>query len=81
AMTHPTLGRPLVKALAYGSSIPELDVADVAAFEVVRLSLAVESAVADLAEASASARAEADALERALADDAGAAIEEFMRRS
>ena len=29
AMSHPALGRPRVKALPYGSSIPEIEVADV----------------------------------------------------
>jgi hypothetical protein len=66
AMTHPTLGRPLVKALAYGSSIPEIDVSDVNAFECVRLDNNTEDEIAKLAEDSAKARAQADILERKL---------------
>lgn len=77
-LSHPVFGRPSVKALAYGSSIPEIDPTDFAAFPVVRLEAATESAIADLAEASAAARAEADVLERELAEDAGRIIEAFI---
>ena len=34
ALSHPVFGRPLVKSIAYGSSIPEIEVADIEAFEV-----------------------------------------------
>jgi hypothetical protein len=78
ALTHPLLGRPLVKALAYGSSIPEIDVSDMEKLEVVRLSPAQELAIADLAEASAKARADADLLERAMARDAEKIIDRFI---
>jgi hypothetical protein len=80
AMSHPTLGRPLVKALAYGSSVPHLDVGDVKGFEVVRLGAATESKVADLAEAAAKARGDADLIEQAMGREAGEFIEEFMHR-
>jgi hypothetical protein len=43
-----------------------------------RFSEAVETAIADQAEASAEARAQADALERELADDAGRLIGRFL---
>jgi hypothetical protein len=78
AMSHPTLGRPLVKSLAYGSSIPEIDVSDLAALEIVRLDPGIEADIAELAETSANARAEADILERAIAADAGAIIDRFL---
>ena len=78
ALSHPILGRPLVKSIAYGSSIPEIEVADIEAFEVVRLRASEESAIAELAEASARARAEADVLEREIAGDAEAIIKRFM---
>jgi hypothetical protein len=78
AMSHPFFGRPVVKSLAYGSSIPEIEVADVADFEVVRLKREQESAIADLTEASAKARAEADLLERQVAADAEAIIGSFI---
>lgn len=77
-LTHPTHGRPLLIRAAYGTSIPHLDPGDVADFPVVRLDEAVESAIADLAEASANARAEADALEREVAGDASSIIAQFM---
>lgn len=78
ALSHPMLGRPLVKSLAYGSSIPEIEVADLANHEVVRLKPADECAIADLAEASAKARAAADVIEREIARDAGTIIAQFM---
>jgi hypothetical protein len=81
AMSHPMLGRPLVKSLAYGSSIPEIEVADLVDLEIVRLKPSEESAIADLAEASARARAEADLFDRDIAQDAAAIIERFMART
>ena len=77
-MTHRTHGRPLLIRAAYGTSIPHLDPYDVANFPVVRLDKDVESAIADLAEASAQARASADVLEREIARDAGTIIARFM---
>lgn len=78
ALSHPVLGRPLVKALAYGSSIPEIDPADFSEFPVVRLEREQEAAIAELAAAGAQARAEADALEWQLAEDAGRIIDRFI---
>lgn len=79
ALSHPLLGRPLVKSLAYGSSIPEIDVADLGSHEVVRLNPTEENTIADLVTASAKARSDADILERAIAVDAGAIIDRFIR--
>lgn len=78
ALSHSRFGRPLVKSLAYGSSIPEIEVADIEAFEVVRLKAAVERAISDLAEASAKSRAAADLLEREIAAEASAIIDRFI---
>lgn len=78
AMTHPALGRPLVKALAYGSSIPEIDPADLAGLNVVRLNPRAEGDIADLAEASAKARADADLEERHVTRIAEEIIDRFM---
>lgn len=80
ALSHPTLGRPLVKALAFGSSIPHLDVADVQRFQVVRVQSEVESEIAKLADESASARYLADALEQELARYAGKIIDRFIAK-
>ena len=81
ALSHPLLGRPLVKSLAYGSSIPEIDTADFAALEVVRLSSREEDTLADLSEESAAARANADILERQLATDASQLVDRFLAGS
>lgn len=78
ALSHPMLGRPLVKSLAYGSSIPEIDPSDFAKTEVVRIAPRDEEAIADLAEESAAERARADVLEREVAVDAGNLIERFI---
>ena len=75
ALTHPTLGRPLLIREAYGTSIPHLDPEDVARFPVVRLGEAVENRVADLAEGAARARSEADEIERSMAAEADEIIE------
>lgn len=78
ALTHRTHGRPLLIRAAYGTSIPHLDPGDVMNFPVVRLNLTEESAIADLAEASAKARATADQLEREIARDASTIIDRFI---
>lgn len=77
ALSHPLLGRPIVKSLAYGSSIPEIEVADLASLAIVRLDPGIESEIAGLAESAAAARAAADTLEREMAMDAGKIIERF----
>ncbi|MDP1592284.1 MAG: hypothetical protein Q8M07_31270 [Prosthecobacter sp.] len=78
ALTHRALGRPLLIRAAYGTSIPHLDPTEVADFPVARFSPEVESAIADLAEAAAKARAEADSIERETAVDAGRIIDAFI---
>ena len=78
ALSHPRLGRALVKALAYGSSIPEIDPTDFAQLQIVRLSPKQETAIADLAEKSAALRARADVLERKMAGAAGDLVDQFI---
>lgn len=78
ALTHPTLGRPVLIREAYGTSIPHLDPGDVARFPVVRFDKAVEDQIADLAEEAARARAEADEIERGMAAEADEIIEAFI---
>lgn len=77
-LTHRTHGRPLLIRAAYGTSIPHLDPGDVADFPVVRLDELIEDQIADLAESAARDRAEADAIERKLAEDAGALVDRFI---
>jgi hypothetical protein len=78
ALSHPTLGRPLVKALAYGSSVPEIDVADLAELEIVRVKRSTEDAIADLSEEGAALLAKADILENAMAADAEDILSRFV---
>jgi hypothetical protein len=78
ALSHPVLGRPLVKALAYGSSIPEIDVADIESLPMVRLGDSVEAEIADLAEEGASLFATADILENEIAARADELIEGLL---
>lgn len=78
ALSHPLLGRPLVKALAYGSSIPHIDPVDLMNHPIVRLNQADEEGVAELAEESAKAKAEADIMERQMTSDAERIIAKFM---
>jgi hypothetical protein len=81
ALSHPILGRPLVKALAFGSSVPEIDPDDLAQMDIVRLDSAEELAIAELAEASAKARGDADVLEREMVADAATIVDSFIAGS
>ncbi len=78
ALTHPLFGRPLVKALAFGSSVPEIDGDDLAEVKIVRLKPSEESTIAEAAEQSAKVRAAADLLEREITADAEKIIAKFM---
>ncbi|WP_194863243.1 hypothetical protein [Myxococcus sp. AB036A] len=78
ALTHPTYGRPLLIRAAYGTSIPHLDPGDVSGFPVARLGEKLEAQIADQAEKAAQALADADALDRELAADAGELIDDFL---
>jgi hypothetical protein len=78
ALSHPLFGRPLVKSLAYGSSIPHMEAADLLSFQVVRLPSGEELAISNMSEESARDRARADVLEREMAADAGQLIEKFL---
>ncbi len=80
ALTHPTLGRPVLIREAYGMSIPHLDPDDVASFPVVRLGKTTEDRIADLAERACAEQARAEVLERELAEAAGKVISEFLMR-
>ena len=78
AMTHPELGRPRVKALPYGSSIPHIEVHDLRQFQIPRLQIAMENEIADRAEEAARLRDRADELETQLAESAEAEIRRFV---
>lgn len=78
ALSHPDLGRPIMKSLPYGSSIPETEVADVEQLEIVRLSPVEENTIADLTEEASALRAKADILENDLTTDAEAILDRYM---
>lgn len=78
ALSHPTLGRPLIKSLAFGSSVPEIDPNEVIDFDVVRVGLEDEIAIAKLAEEAVETRSKADILERKIAADAGILVDKFL---
>lgn len=63
ALTHPTLGRPLVLRNAYGTSIPHLDPVDIRNVRIPRFSAGDENQVANLQEEATRLTASADELE------------------
>lgn len=69
ALSHPVLGRPMVKSLAYGSSIPEIDVSDIAALHIPRIDGGSEEEIADMVEKGAQLFAEADLIENRMAEE------------
>jgi hypothetical protein len=79
ALSHPTLGRPLLKALAYGSSIPEIDTADVLTLEIVRLGDAAEKEIAEIAEEASALRGRADLIENEIAAEADLVVQQLRR--
>ena len=78
AMSHPTLGRPLVKRMIYGSSIPHLEVTDLEQLQVVRLDQKDEDAIADLSDHASALRAKADILENEVTAEASAVLDRFI---
>jgi hypothetical protein len=80
ALSHPRLGRPVVKSLAYGSSVPEIDPSDVEQLRIVRIDEREEKAISILAETAAALAADADLLEREIASDGEAIVLELTKR-
>ena len=81
ALSHPTLGRPRAKALAYGSSVPHIAVDDLQALAIPRLNRTVERRIAALVEDGVALWAEADAREQRLAAFAEEMLQAFLTRS
>lgn len=75
---HPSLGRPQLVRLAFGSSVPEIAVEDVGKVQIPRLGARVENQLADMQEESAREREAADSLERNLAAEADILIGRFL---
>ena len=78
ALTHPSLGRPLVKSLAFGSSVPEISPLDLANLGIPRLPRSDEDIIADLAEECFVLHSTADAIEGELAFEAERIIDKFI---
>lgn len=79
AMSHPELGRPRTKSLAYGSSIPHIEVEDLKNFAIPRLAADTEKRIAALAEEAFALWAKADEIENQMADTAESEVERFLR--
>lgn len=78
ALSHPTLGRPLVLRQAYGTSIPHLEPSDVLDIPVPRLPENIEATIADLMEEAARLRSNADDQEDALTERAEEIIASYL---
>lgn len=78
AMTHPTLGRPRMKCLPYGSSIPEIEVFDAQRFQIPRLESSLEAEISDRVEEAARLRDQADEIETQLGEEADEVIDNFL---
>lgn len=77
ALSHPTLGRPVMKGLAYGSSIPHIEVADLLRVEIPRVDEKLERQIAARAMKATKLRADADALENLIAAQADEMVRSF----
>lgn len=78
ALSHPTLGRPMVKALAYGSSIPEIDPGDIANLPIPRIDDSAENEIAELAEEGARLFADADIVENVMSAEVDRLLEGLL---
>lgn len=79
ALSHTKLGRPRAKALAYGSSVPSIEVDDLKEFAIPRLDRTVERQISNLAEDVFSLWSEADETENRLAAIAEEVTEDFLK--
>lgn len=70
ALTHPILGLPLVKALAYGSSIPHIECNDVEALRIPRMEEGLAAKMDNLQKTAQRLWDEADAIERSMGERA-----------
>ncbi len=74
ALGHPTLGRPLVLARAFGSEVPEIAAEDLSGVPVARLGETTETAIADDVLEATRLRLDADRQEDVLAAEVESAI-------
>lgn len=78
ALSHPTLGRPLMKALPTGSSIPSIDVEDVLDLCIPRFPDHAEKSISDLTVKASALHAKANATELSMANIADGVISAIM---
>jgi hypothetical protein len=78
ALSHHALGRPRVKAIAYGSSIPHIEVEDLKSLRVPRFDSNIEASLGSLVEEAYAAWSSADTLERELAEIADKFVTQFI---
>lgn len=78
AYSHPILGRPIMKSLAYGSSIPEIDPSDVENLEIIRIGEKQENILANMAEEAIDLYDLADTIEKNVANEADNIISRFI---
>jgi hypothetical protein len=79
-LSHEVLARPRVKAMAYGSSIPHIEVEDLLDFEIPRLTISQEATLGQAVRQTYDRWSEADALENELSETAESWISEFLAR-
>lgn len=78
ALAHPVYGRPIVKSLPFGHSVPEIHVPDLESFPVARFERQIEDKIADLADSASHFKCQADTLEREIAEEASELLDSFM---
>lgn len=78
ALGHPSLGRPLVTRMAFGSSVPEIAPDDMLQCPIVRLAKRDEDHIADRMERAADLRADADAMETDVVREAEELMDAFI---
>lgn len=78
ALSHPLLGRPLIKSLPFGSSVPEIAVRDLENVEVVRLPPKIEDRISSLAEKASENLGLSNQLENEMAAEAGKLVDRFL---
>lgn len=78
SLSHTALGRPRVKSLAYGSSIPHIEVEDLLDFTIPRMSKRREETIGSAVRRAYKKWSEADRVENELRDTAEALISRFL---
>lgn len=80
-LSHPSIGQPLVTALAHGTSVPEIAPEDLLNLEVPRLAQDIEGEISKLAEEASRLRMEADNKENGAVARLEEALEAELEKS